>query len=53
MAAVTDALDECVQGRPPDLDTVHVVLRHADAELEALLTCGEHIRVARPVRIDV
>jgi hypothetical protein len=32
---------------------VTVVLRRLTADVEAILTCGQSIRVARPVRIDV
>ena len=51
-AAVDAAVHDCLAAPAKDV-SIAVVFRHAGAEIEALLTCGERIRVARPVPIDV
>ena len=52
-AAVAQALGGCLRTRPAGQDSVAVVLRHLAGEIEAVLTCGTPVRVARPVPIDV
>ena len=52
-AAVSEALMDCLRALPPGQDSIGVVLRRLTDEIEAVLTCGRRVRVARPVPIDV
>ena len=51
-AEVEDALHACARSHGGDA-AVSIVLRCGGGEIEAVLTCGRRIRVARPVPIDV
>ena len=51
-AAVDAAVRGCVAGPPRD-PFIGVVFRHVGSEIEAVLSCGDRIRIARSVPMDV
>jgi hypothetical protein len=50
--AVDAAVQGCLTNPGKDI-AIDVVFRHVGAEIEAVLTCGERVRIARQVPIDV